>query len=53
MDLVGPITPIGYLEEYYFFSFTNDCICYTKTYTGTKKSNWRQCLKNFYNLAKI
>ena len=39
-------------RERYFFTFTDDCTRYTKTYTGTKKSDWLNCLKTFHSLAK-
>ena len=51
-DLVGPITPTGFSGERYFFTFTDDCTRHTETYTGTKKSDWLECLKAFHNLAK-
>lgn len=51
-DLGGPITPIGFSGERYLFTFTDDCTRHTETYTGTKKSDWLQCLKAFHNLAK-
>ena len=51
-DLVGPITPTGFSGEKYFFTFTDDCTRYTETYTGTKKSDWFNCLKAFHSLAK-
>lgn len=51
-DLVGPITPLGFGGEHYFFTFTNDYTRYTKTYTGAQKSDWFRCLKEFHNLAK-
>lgn len=44
-DLVGPITPTGFSGERYFLTFTDDCTRHTETYTGTKKSDWLQCLK--------
>ena len=43
---------MGFLGERYFFTFTDDCTRYTKTYTGTKKSDWLNCLKTIYSLAK-
>lgn len=51
-DLVGPIPPTGFLGELYFFSFTDDCTLHTETCTGTKKSDWLQCLQTLHNLAK-
>ena len=51
-DLVGPITPTGFSGERYFFTFVDDCIRYTETYSGTKKSDWFNCLKAFHNLVK-
>ena len=32
--------------------FTDDYTRYTETYTGTKKSDWFNCLKAFHSLAK-
>ena len=43
---------MGFSGECYFFTFTNDCTRYTITYTGTKKSDWLNCLKTFHSLAK-
>lgn len=51
-DLVGPIKPIGFGGERYFFTFTDDFTRYTETYTGAKKSDWFRCLKAFHNLCK-
>lgn len=44
-DLENLIKPIGFLEEQYFFIFTNDCTTLIETYTNTKKSDWLKCLK--------
>lgn len=52
-NLVGLISLMRFSGERYFFTFTNDCTCYTKTYTGIKKSYWLNCLKTFHSLAKI
>lgn len=46
-DLVGPITPIGFGGERYFFTFTNDYTRITETYTAKRKSEWLKCLKAF------
>lgn len=43
-DLVGPIKPIGFAGERYFFTLTDDCTKMTDTYTGSKKSDWLECL---------
>lgn len=51
-DLVGPIDPVGFACERYFFTFTNDCTRYTETYTGSKKSDWLKCLKAFHRLCR-
>ncbi len=51
-DLVRPISPQGFSWEQYFFMFTNDYTWHTETFTGTQKSDWLRCLKEFYNLAK-
>lgn len=49
---VGPINPIGFGGERYFFTFTDDFSRYTEIYTGSKKSNWFKYLKAFHNLWK-
>lgn len=51
-DFVGPINPVGFGGERYFFTFTDDFTRYTETYTGNKKSDWFRCLRSFHNLAK-
>lgn len=51
-DLVGPINPVGFSGERYFFTFTDDCTRYTETYTGSKKSDWLKCLKTFHSLCR-
>lgn len=51
-DLVGPINPVRFGGEKYFFTFTDDFTLYTEVYTGTHKSEWFECLKIFYNLCK-
>ncbi len=39
-DLVGPITPVGFGAERYFFTFTDNNTRITETYTGRRKSEW-------------
>lgn len=51
-DLVGPINPIGFSGEKYFFTFTDDATRMTETYTGTKKSDWLKCLKTYHSLCR-
>lgn len=51
-DLVGPITPIGFGAERYFFTFTDDYTRITETYTAKRKSEWLKSLKAFYNLIR-
>ena len=51
-DLVGPIKPVGFAGERYFFTFTDDCTRLTETYTGTKKSDWLKCLKTYHSLCR-
>lgn len=51
-DLVGPINPIGFRGEHYFFTFTNHFLRYIETYTGSNKSDWFKCLKAFHSLCK-
>lgn len=52
IDLFGPITPMGFGAERYFFMFTNDHTRITETYTGKWKSEWLISLKAFYNLVR-
>ncbi len=52
INLVGPITPIGFGAERYFFTFTDDHMRITETYTGKRKSEWLKSLKAFYNLVR-
>ena len=51
-DLVGPINPVGFSGEKYFFTFTDDATRMTETYTGTKKSDWLKCLKIYHSLCR-
>lgn len=51
-DLVGPITPIGFGAERYFFTFTDDYTRITEMYTAKRKSEWLKSLKAFYNLIR-
>ena len=51
-DLVGPINPVGFSGERYFFTFTDNCTRYTEIYTGSKKSDWLKCLKTFHSLCR-
>ena len=51
-DLVGPINPVGFSGERYFFTFTNDATRMPDTYTETKKSNWLKCLQAYHSLCK-
>ena len=51
-DLVGPINPVGFSGERYFFMFTDDATRMTDTYTGIKKSDWLKCLKAYHSLCK-
>ena len=51
-DLVGPINPVGFSGERYFFIFTDDCTRLTETYTGNKKSDWLKCLKVYHSLCR-
>lgn len=38
-DLVGPINPVGFGGERYFFTFTDNLTRYTEIYTGAQKSD--------------
>ena len=51
-DMVGPIKPVGLLEELYFFTFTCDASRYTHVYTGHKKSEWFDHLLTYNNMAQ-
>lgn len=50
-DLVGPINPVGFGGERYFFTFTDDCTRMTETYTGTIKSDWLKYTKTYHSLC--
>lgn len=51
-DLVGPITPISFGAEGYFFTFTDDYTRITGTYNAKRKSEWLKSLKEFHNLVR-
>ncbi len=51
-DLVGPITPVGFRAERYFFTFIDDNTRIKETYTGKQKSEWLKSFKAFYNLVR-
>lgn len=51
-DMVGPINPVSFSGERYFFTFTDDCTRLTETYTGNKKSDWLKCLKVYHSLCR-
>ncbi len=50
--LVGPINPMRFRAERYFFTFTDDNTRITETYTRRRKSKWLKSLKVFYNLVR-
>ena len=51
-DFVGPITPIGFGAERYFFTFKDNHTRITKTYTRKRKIKWLKSFKVFYNLVR-
>lgn len=51
INLVGPITLVGFVGKRYFYTFTNDYTQTTETYIAKQKSKWLKCLKALYNLA--
>ena len=51
-DLVGSITPWGFLGEKYFFTFADGTTRETQTYTGKEKSEWFSYLKTYYVRAQ-
>lgn len=51
-DLVGPITPCGFLGERYFFTFTDGATRETETYTGKEKSEWFGHFQSYYAQAQ-
>lgn len=53
INLVGPITSIGFGDEQYFFIFIDNDICITKMYIIKQKNKWFKYLKVFYNLTQI
>lgn len=52
-DIVGLIILIRFGVKRYFFTFTDDHMCITKTYITRWKSKWLKSLKAFYNLICI
>jgi hypothetical protein len=44
IDLVGPITPVGFKGERYYVSFTDDYIRFTIVYTVRIKDKWLSTL---------
>jgi len=44
MDLVGPITPIGFKGKRYYVSFTDNYIRFTIIYTVHMKDEWLNTL---------
>lgn len=53
INLISPIKLIGFSEEYYFFTFTNNCTKMTNKYTDVKKNNRPKYLRTYYNFCKI
>ncbi len=49
MDLVVPITPIGFKGERYYISFTNNYMRFTTVYTVCMKDKWLSTLQKYYN----
>ena len=49
MDLVGPITPIGFKGERYYVLFTDDYIRFTIVYTIRIKDKWLSTLQRYYS----
>ena len=47
-NLVEPITPLGFLGEKYFFTFTDGVTRETQTYIEKEKSEWFSHLKTYY-----
>ena len=44
MDLIGPITPIGFKGKRYYISFTNNYMRFITVYTVYKKDKWLNTL---------
>ncbi len=51
-DLVRPIKLLDFGGECYFFTFIDNYTRTTKTYTGTKKSDWLKYLKTYHSFYK-
>ena len=43
---------MGFEGKHYFFTFIDNCTRITKTYTGTKKSDWLKSLKMYHSLCR-
>lgn len=53
MNLLGLITPWGFLGERYFFKFTDIATWKIKAYTGKDKSKWFGHLRMYYTPVQI
>lgn len=51
-NMVGPVKPMGFLGERYFFTFTDRYSRFTHVYTATCKHEWFDHLQTFYSLAQ-
>ena len=52
IDMIGPIKPLGFSGERYFFTFTDGHSRFTYVYTATHKHKWFDHLQTFYSLAQ-
>lgn len=51
-DMIGDIKPIGFLDERYFFTFTDSYFRFTHVYTAIHKHEWFDHLQSYYSLAQ-
>lgn len=51
-DMIGAIKPIGFLDERYFFTFTDSYSRFTHVYTAIHKHEWFDHLQTYYSLAQ-
>ena len=51
-DMFGPITPEGFLQERYFFTFTCDKNRKTTVFTAKTRDEWFPHLRSYHNRAK-
>lgn len=50
--MIGAIKPTGFLDERYFFTFTDSYLRFTHVFTAIRKHEWFDHLQTYYSLAQ-